>query len=138
MFKNGKNQPAPARVQRSGDRFSVIGADVTIHGNLTSGENLQVNGRIEGDLGCATLVQGPESVVVGNIAADEARLAGLVDGTVNARLVILAPSARVTGDVTYELLSIESGARVDGRFAHRDGAAASELTLQPEFAVAAE
>lgn len=137
MFRNVKTQTAAAR-PRSGDRFSVFGADVVINGNLISDENIEANGRIEGDVRCATLVQGVDGTVIGNIVADEARLAGLVDGTVAARLVILAPTARITGDVSYDMLSVESGARVDGRFAHRAGGATPELMLCPEFAVAAE
>jgi cytoskeletal protein CcmA (bactofilin family) len=73
---------------------------------------------------CGALEQGPSGTIVGNIHAEEARLAGLVDGTVDVRILVLDGSSRVTGDVTYETLSISSGARVEGRFAHRDAAAA--------------
>ncbi|HEY0625439.1 MAG TPA: polymer-forming cytoskeletal protein [Allosphingosinicella sp.] len=122
MFnKPRKEAPAaPVKAARRGGSFSVIGADVVIKGDLVTAENLQVNGRIEGDIQCGVLHQGGSGTIVGNIVAEEARLAGLVDGTVSAGLLILEPSARVTGDVSYETLSIESGARVEGRFAHRD------------------
>lgn len=120
MFKTKKAAEAvPVRPAKKGGSFSVIGADVTIVGDLVTGENLQVNGRIDGDVRCGTLHQGASGTIAGNIVAEEARLAGLVDGTVSAGLLILEPSARVTGDVQYETLSIESGAKVDGRFAHR-------------------
>lgn len=121
MFnKHRKEAPAaPVKAARRGGSFSVIGADVVIKGDLVTAENLQVNGRIEGDVHCGVLHQGSGGIISGNIVAEEARLAGLVDGTVSAGLLILEPSARVTGDVSYETLSIESGARVEGRFAHR-------------------
>lgn len=121
--------PAPAKPARRGGSFSVIGADVAITGDLVTGENLQVNGRIAGDVRCGTLHQGAGGTIAGNIVADEARLAGLVDGTVSAGRLILEPSARVTGDISYQMLTIESGARVDGRFAHRDGAAEAARKL---------
>ena len=143
MLSKGK-KGAPARAARRQGSFSVIGADVVIAGNLVTGENLQVNGRIEGDVRCATLHQGGTGTIAGNIVADEVRLAGLVDGTVSAGLLVLQPSAQVTGDVSYDMLSIENGARVEGRFAHRAGAGredvahASELYLDDGMAQAAE
>ena len=121
MFgKTSKDQPAaPVRRAKRGGSFSVIGADATITGNVATSDNLQVNGRIDGDVRCGVLHQGAGGIIAGHIVAEEVRLAGLVDGTVNASLVVLEPSARVTGDITYETLSIEGGARVEGRFAHR-------------------
>lgn len=127
MFSKGKSAERPDRIGKTSGSFSVIGADVVIRGDVTTKENLQVNGRIEGDVRCGALHQGGGGTIVGHIVADQARLAGLVDGTVSARLLILEPTARVTGDISYETLAIESGARADGRFAHREGAAVAEL-----------
>ena len=125
MFaKSGKGASAPARPPKVSGCFSVIGAEVVVTGDIVTTENLQVNGRIEGDVRCGALHQGPSGTIRGHIVAEQGRIAGLVDGTVTARLLILEPSARVTGDVIYETLSIESGARVEGRFAHKDAGAA--------------
>lgn len=120
MFSKSKKEPpaTPVKTAKRGGSFSVIGADAVIIGDLVTAENLQVNGRIEGDVRCGALHQGASGVIAGNIVAEEVRLEGLVEGAVSAGLLILAPSARVTGDVSYETLSVESGARVEGRFAH--------------------
>lgn len=132
MFKLRKNPPAvPVRAPGRGGGFSVIGADAVVAGNLVTSENVQLNGRIEGDLRCGTLDQRQSGTIVGNIVAEEARLAGLVDGTVSAGLLILEPSARVTGDVSYETLSIEGGARVEGRFAHKKAAGEKPAAAPP-------
>ncbi len=120
------NPAAPARSGKRSASFSVLGPDVVVTGDLVTAENLQVDGRIDGDLRCAELHQGPDSTIAGNIVADEARLAGLVDGTVTAASVILDSTARVTGEVTYTTLCIESGARVEGRFVYRAPAAAED------------
>lgn len=114
------NQGAPLK-RAAG--FSIIGPDVVITGDLVTNENLQVSGRIEGDVRCAGLQQDASGAITGNIVADEARLAGTVDGTLTARSVTLETTARVIGEVSYTVLSIESGARVDGKFAHREDAA---------------
>jgi cytoskeletal protein CcmA (bactofilin family) len=95
----------------------VIGADVTIRGDLEASADLHVDGTVVGDLACASLVQGEASRVEGAISADTARLAGAVKGTINVRELVILKTARIEGDVHYEALTIEQGAQVDGRFA---------------------
>ena len=106
--------------------FSVIGPDVTIKGDITASADLHVDGRIEGDIACSSLVQGEGSVVVGGIEAESARLAGQVRGTITARDLVVLKSARIEGDVHYQALTIEQGAQIEGRFAHGLGAKRAE------------
>lgn len=103
----------------SGSTFSVLGADLAIKGDLTASADLHIDGRIEGDLACANLVQGESSEVTGNVTADTARLSGTVRGTIQVRELVILRSARIHGDVHYEALTIEQGAQVEGRFAPR-------------------
>lgn len=103
----------------SGSTFSVIGADVVIKGDVSASTELHVDGRIEGDITCESLVQGEKSVIEGAISAESARLAGQVSGSITARQLVVLKSARVEGDVNYDALTIEQGAQVEGRFAHR-------------------
>ena len=98
--------------------FSVIGPDVTIRGDVMASADLHVDGTIEGDLKCASLVQGESSQVTGGIEAETARLAGQVNGSIKARELVILKSARIDGDVHYDALTIEQGAQVEGRFAH--------------------
>ncbi|RXZ64734.1 bactofilin family protein [Pelagerythrobacter rhizovicinus] len=103
----------------SSSTFSVIGADVAIKGDVSASSELHVDGRIEGDIACESLVQGESSVIEGAISAETARLAGKVSGSITARQLVVLKSARVEGDVHYDALTIEQGAQVEGRFAHR-------------------
>lgn len=138
MFSNEKKARARAtgKVGVGKDSaLSFIGAEVVVTGDIATDARLHVDGRVEGDIRCGILSQGESGTIAGNIVAEEARLAGLVDGTVTARRLILGPTARVTGDVAYEVLSIESGARIDGRFARREGSPAGEA---PKLVLAAE
>ncbi|WP_073976516.1 bactofilin family protein, partial [Erythrobacter donghaensis] len=98
--------------------FSVIGADVVITGNISATVDLHVDGRVEGDISCASLVQGEASSIHGAISAESARLAGTVDGSVDARDLVITATANVTGDVSYETITIEQGGHVDGQFRH--------------------
>ncbi len=101
----------------SGSTFSVIGADVTIKGNVSATADLHIDGTIEGDITCASLVQGEKSSISGAVVAEIARLAGKVTGSITARELIILKSAHIEGDVHYDALTIEQGAQVDGRFA---------------------
>jgi len=87
-----EGQLTPMRQQRRSGSFSVLGADVVVTGDIVTTDSLQVNGTIHGDVRCGTLHQGASGTVTGSIVADEARLAGLVDGTVTARLLIMRRS----------------------------------------------
>lgn len=112
--------------------FSVIGADVVITGDVRAASDLHIDGVVEGDISCATLVQGPESRIKGQIEAGSARLAGQVEGEINAGELVIEAGARVTGDISYETISVASGSHVEGRFMHRRGAGAqggAELKL---------
>lgn len=112
-------QPAAAR---GGGTFSVIGSDVVITGNISATVDLHVDGSVEGDIRCASLVQGEGSRIKGSVAADNARLSGVVDGSIAARELVISRTARVTGDVSYESISIETGGHVEGRFTVKGGA----------------
>jgi len=103
----------------SNSTFSVIGSDVSITGNVTASTELHVDGNIEGDITCASIVQGEGSVVKGVIEAESARLSGTVIGSISARELVILKSARIEGDVHYDALTIEQGAAVEGRFAPR-------------------
>lgn len=99
--------------------FSVLGTDLTITGNVAATADLHIDGTVEGDIGCTSLVQGETSTIRGGVTAETARLAGRVTGSINARELVILRTARIEGDVHYDALTIEQGAQVDGRFARR-------------------
>jgi len=99
--------------------FSVLGSDVVITGNVAASVDLHVDGKIDGDLKCANLVQGEASEIKGAVVADTAKIAGLLDGSIEAKTLIVHATARITGDVIYENITIENGGKVEGKLSHR-------------------
>src|SRR3546814_17756108 len=97
--------------------FSVIGSDVTMSGDVSASADLHFDGRVDGDIACASLVQGESSHIVGGIEAQSARLAGHVTGSIRARELVILRTAPIEGDVQYDALTNEQGAQVEGRFA---------------------
>ncbi|OYY89250.1 MAG: hypothetical protein B7Y45_12835 [Sphingomonas sp. 28-66-16] len=110
--------PAPTPAAGKRGMFSVLGPDVIITGNIVATADLHIDGRVDGDVDCGSLVQGTDSRVAGNVRAETARLAGSIEGTVSVRQLTVERAARITGDVEYENISIENGASIDGRLKH--------------------
>ncbi len=55
-------------------------------------------------------------------------------GSIAAGSLVILKSARIHGDVSYDALTIEQGAEVEGRFAHRSAAPALALAGDDETA----
>lgn len=125
------SQPARMATGARHTTFSILGSDVVVTGNLAATVDLHVDGKIDGDLTCANLVQGQDSVIKGAIVAESAKLAGTVEGSIAAKDLTIHATARITGDVSYENLTIEQGSQVDGRFSHRRGGhSATKMPLE--------
>ena len=130
--EHGTMPAAPRPVASGGSTFSVIGPDVTIRGDIEANADLHVDGKVIGDLTCTSLVQGETSSIEGNVRAESARLSGHVKGTIEARQLVVLKSARVEGDVSYETLTIEQGAAVEGRFAPQGAKPAAKTDAKEE------
>ncbi len=107
----------------SGHTFSIIASDVEITGNLTAKVDLHIDGKVQGDVVCGSLVQGEGSVIMGKVVAESARLSGKVEGSIEATDLVIEASARITGDVLYQNLTIAPGGQVEGKFKHRGSVA---------------
>ncbi|MBA4163753.1 MAG: cell shape determination protein CcmA [Erythrobacter sp.] len=117
--------------QAQSPTFSVIGSDVTIKGDVAASADLHVDGKVEGDISCASLVQGEASHIIGGIEAQKARLAGHVTGSIRARELVILRTAHIEGDVQYDALTIEQGAQVEGRFALGGAPAQAQSQARP-------
>lgn len=111
--------------------FSILGADVAVKGDIRAATDLHIDGEVEGDIACASLVQGAESRIKGSIVAQAARLSGHIEGAISVGELVIEASARITGDVTYESISVAPGSQVDGRFTHRRGAGSAASNSAP-------
>ena len=106
---------------RIGASFSVLGTDIVIGGDLIGATELHVDGTVNGDINCASLIQGEASEVTGTVVAENARVGGTIKGSITAATLVILKTATIQGDVTYGALTIENGARVDGKFTHEVG-----------------
>ncbi len=115
MAMFGKVESPTSGSRSSGGNLSFIGRDITFVGNVGGSGNLHIDGRIEGDITAASVIVGAEGHVRGNIYAELAQIAGTVEGTVSAKSLVVEGSARIAGDLSYDSVTVASGAQVDGR-----------------------
>ncbi len=117
MFSKSKiepgNKPA-AQVSRKPGAPSIIGADITIVGDLSSEGEVQVDGFIDGDIRTKNVLISESAIVKGEIVGDTVRVYGRFTGQIKARAVTLAKGAHVVADILHEKLSIEKGAFLEG------------------------
>ncbi len=121
MFFKGKKEPGnkpAAQVSRKPGAPSIIGADLSIVGDLSGEGEVQLDGSIDGDIRTKTLLISESATVKGEIVADTVRIYGSVNGQIKARAVTLAKSARVVGNILFGKVSIEEGAFLDGHCKH--------------------
>ena len=107
--------PAPKpRTAKTTSMPSIVSEGLHIAGNLFSDGDVQVDGRVEGDVQGRNITVGATGTVVGKIIADEAMISGAVNGEIRARAIVLTRTAKVASDITQESMSIEAGAVFEG------------------------
>jgi cytoskeletal protein CcmA (bactofilin family) len=111
---------APGKRARALSAPSIISADMVINGALNSTGDIQIDGRIEGDVRSIGLVIGEKAEIHGEIYAEDVTVRGKVVGRIHARKVLLAATSHVEGDILHEAFAVESGAFFEGNCRHSD------------------
>jgi cytoskeletal protein CcmA (bactofilin family) len=94
---------------------TVIAKGLKIVGSVTAEGLVEVNGQIDGEVHCTSLVISRGAHVSGTIVADRVVVDGRVEGPIQGGDVTLKSRAYVVGDIHHKSLSIESGAYFEGR-----------------------
>ena len=90
---------------------TVIAKGLKIVGTVTAEGLVEVNGRVDGELHCTSLVISRGAHVAGTIAAGRVVVDGNVEGPIQGGDVILKSKAHVVGDIHHQSLSmVPSGA----------------------------
>jgi cytoskeletal protein CcmA (bactofilin family) len=107
---------------RSSQGKTVIGQGLKIMGNVTAEGLIEVNGQIEGDLQCPSLIVSPKAKIVGAVTAERVVVNGTVEGPIHGGDVVLKSLAHVIGDIHHRSLTIGKGASFEGRSVREHGA----------------
>jgi HSP20 family molecular chaperone IbpA/cytoskeletal protein CcmA (bactofilin family) len=96
---------------------AVLGQSVTVKGWICSGENLTIEGEVEGTIEIKEhcLIVGSNGNVYANITAREVVVAGSIHGNVKAlERVYVCKDATVVGDIQTAAIVIEDGGYIKG------------------------
>jgi cytoskeletal protein CcmA (bactofilin family) len=93
---------------------SVISKALKITGQLESTEDIHIEGEVDGDVRGVAVKVGNNAKVKGTVYGNEVEVSGVVDGKIEAKKVVLTSTARMTGDVVHQDITIQSGAFMDG------------------------
>lgn len=108
----------PVKQSVSSEAPVVIGQGMIIKGNLHSGDNVFLDGEIEGDLdveNCRLMI-GPHGKVVANVKAREVDIQGIMTGSVEStERTSIRAAGQLMGDVRTGGIVIESGAQFKGK-----------------------
>jgi cytoskeletal protein CcmA (bactofilin family) len=99
----------------SRQRGTLIAKGLKIVGSVTAEGLVEVNGRIDGELHCTSLVIARGAHVNGTVAAERVVVDGTVEGPIHGGDVTLKSQAHVVGDIHHQSLAIENGAFFEGR-----------------------
>ena len=108
---------------------TLIGPQVTLHGDLVFSGGLYVEGRVHGRIVAeegakAVLILAEQGRIEGEVRVPVVVINGALHGDVHAsERVELAAKARVVGNVHYQVVEMRAGATLTGRLIHADAEA---------------
>lgn len=119
---------------------TLIGDNTRIKGDLRFEGGCHIDGVVDGSVIAdkdpeAFLSISEEGLVDGSVRVPRVQLNGKVQGDVfAAELVELGPTAKVNGNVHYELLKMAAGAEINGKLIHESSQSPSANAPRPTAA----
>jgi cytoskeletal protein CcmA (bactofilin family) len=117
----------PAKRAASSSAPSIIGSDLVVSGTLVSTGDIQIDGRVEGDVRSARLVIGDTAFIHGEVSAEEVTIRGRIEGGIRARKVLLCATSHVEGNILHEAFAVETGAFFEGNCRHAENPLAEDV-----------
>ena len=135
-----KPEPRPVSKSNSSENASnggetLIAAGVVFTGDLEGAGNVTLEGKIIGNVHCKRLRIGPSGTLEGKAVVESLVVDGAIEGSISAKSVLFGKNAQVSGDVHHEVLEVEAGARVEGRYVREKANIGADLKEKKERAV---
>ncbi len=120
MFGTKPNEGGVFAVGKGeGDHASatLIARGVRVEGEFMSQGDVVIEGEVSGTLTCSgTLTVGVEAKIKADVKANDIVVGGVIDGNIAAgRKLELKSGGKITGDITCEVIVVESGASLNGK-----------------------
>ena len=108
--------------QHQGNEVSVIGETLHFKGELSAGEDLVIEGKVEGTVnqGKCCLTVKPKGILIATVNATKIFIEGHVEGDLSATVsVTIRESGEVTGNIIAPKVEILEGATFNGNIEMR-------------------
>lgn len=104
------------RVKSSGNNKLIVGAEIKLNGDISSCEELVVEGEVEANLTDTGTIEVAEGgCFKGSAEVDVADISGVFEGNLTARENLFVRSTgRIVGNVKYTTIVVEPGGVIDG------------------------
>ena len=112
----------PVKANQKQQVPTIISASLRIVGNLISDGDVQIDGIIDGNVRSRTLTIGETATINGEVEAETVRIHGSITGQIKSKKVELGSTAKVVGDIIHSILTVESGAYLEGNCRPLDSA----------------
>ncbi len=93
---------------------SVIGEDLIVKGDIDSKSDLVIEGRVEGNVSCLSLIVGKSGTITGDIDTEAVLIEGTIHGMITSGNVELKDGCTLEGDISSATLAIDHGAEFNG------------------------
>ena len=99
----------------------MIGEGVIITGTIKANSKVTIQGTVDGDIECNSIIISKSGNVKGKIKTDTITVEGKAEGEINADDVLnIKSTGHVSGKVFYGEIHIEEGGKISGEINHRD------------------
>jgi len=112
-----KDVPRSVQREKQSADVSVIGETLHFKGELSAGEDLVIEGKVEGTVnqGKCCLTVKPKGIMLANVNATKIFIEGRVEGDLSATVsVTIRDSGKVTGNIIAPSVAIDEGATFNG------------------------
>lgn len=93
---------------------SIISEETELTGTIKTPGALHVEGKVKGNLEVAALTIGPTGAFEGSVNCSNLSIRGKFNGTSACRELIIASTAQIDANITYQELTLQRGASLKG------------------------
>lgn len=113
---------------------TIVAEDVEITGTVKCASNIEIDGKLNGDLACnGNAVIGTTAHVKGNMSVESITVHGQITGNISAKdRIELKPTARLHGDIKSKRLTVEDGVTFVGKSEVNPSGSVAPRAVQPE------
>jgi cytoskeletal protein CcmA (bactofilin family) len=125
-----KKHTASDNASRKVLELSVVASNMNVLGNIVSDGILDIDGQVDGNVRGHSVTVRPNGRIRGDLVANEVFVHGTVDGLIKAENVTLFETAHVRGTIMHESITIEDGAKVDGKLKRTERLAIEDMRAE--------